>query len=71
MKQFWKHIEIKPEKRNGQPCIKGTRITVNDIIGYLVSGMTIDQIIDDFPSLSSADITAAQAYSNEHRIMDT
>ena len=60
---FQNIITIEPGKRSGQPCIRGLRITVGDILGYLASGMTIKEIIDDFPELTAEDIKAALAYA--------
>ena len=52
-------------KRSGKPCIRGLRITVGDILGYLASGMTIEEILDDFPELTRQDIVACLAYAAE------
>ena len=65
MIDFRNHITIEPGKRSGQPCIRGMRITVGDILSYLASGMTIEEIIDDFPKLTRGDILAALAYAAE------
>ena len=56
-------ISIIPGMRSGKPCIKGTRITVYDILEYLAGGMTEDQILADFPSLTRDDIRAALAFA--------
>jgi uncharacterized protein (DUF433 family) len=56
-------ITIEPGKRSGQPCIRGMRITVADILGYLAAGMTIDQVLEDFPYLEREDILAALAFA--------
>ncbi len=56
-------IAINPEIRGGKPCIKGTRITVYDILEYLAGGMSEDQILSDFPSLTRDDIRAALAFA--------
>ncbi|HLC41443.1 MAG TPA: DUF433 domain-containing protein [Methylomirabilota bacterium] len=56
-------ISITPGVRSGKPCIKGTRITVYDILEYLAGGMTDDQILADFPSLTREDIRAALAFA--------
>lgn len=56
-------ISITEGKRSGQPCIRNLRITVGDILSYLASGMTKEEIIDDFPELTTADIQAALAYA--------
>jgi uncharacterized protein (DUF433 family) len=51
-------IVIEPEIRFGKPCVRGTRITVGDVLSYLASGMTEPQILADFPQLTSEDIRA-------------
>ena len=56
-------ISINPEVRSGKPCIRGTRITVYDILEYLAGGMTEDQILEDFPSLEREDIRATLAFA--------
>lgn len=55
-------ITIDPEKRSGKPCIRGLRITVYDILEYFASGMTMDEILDDFDYLTKEDIQACFAY---------
>jgi uncharacterized protein (DUF433 family) len=65
MSDFRKIITIKPGKRSGQPCIRGMRITVYDVLSYLASGMSIAEILDDFPKLTEADILAVLAYAAE------
>lgn len=56
-------ITIEPGKRGGKPCIRGMRITVGDILGWLAAGMTIKDIIKDFPELEENDIYAALSYA--------
>jgi uncharacterized protein (DUF433 family) len=58
-------ITIESGKRGGKPCIRGLRITVYDILEYLASGMTGDQILADFPDLEPDDIRAALAFAAE------
>jgi uncharacterized protein (DUF433 family) len=58
-----KYIEIDPEIRFGKPCVKGARITVFDVLGWMASGMNIEEIIEDYPSLSKEQIQACLAYS--------
>jgi uncharacterized protein (DUF433 family) len=58
-------IVIDPEVRFGKPCIRGTRITVGDVLGYLAGGMSEDQILADFPQLIRDDIRACLAYAAE------
>ena len=63
-------ITIDPNKRFGKPCIRGMRITVYDVLGWLASGMSRQEIIEDFPGMTDEDITAALAYAadREHKI---
>ena len=56
-------ITIEAGKRGGKPCIRGLRITVYEVLGYLASGMTSAQILDDIPDLTAADIQACLAYA--------
>jgi uncharacterized protein (DUF433 family) len=62
-------IVIEPEIRFGQPCVRGTRITVGDVLSYLASGMSEGEILADFPQLTGDDIRAclASAAEREHR----
>jgi len=63
MKSYNRIIKINSEKRFGKPCIRNTRITVFDILGWLGSGMTFDDIISDFPELKKDDIKACLLYA--------
>jgi uncharacterized protein (DUF433 family) len=56
-------ISVDPAVRNGKPCIKGTRITVYDILEYLAGGMNEDEILADFPDLAREDIRACLAFA--------
>lgn len=56
-------ITIEPGKRGGKPCIRGMRVTVYDVLGYLASGMTNEEILDDFPYLTEEDIRACLSYA--------
>jgi uncharacterized protein (DUF433 family) len=56
-------ITIEPDKRGGKPCIRGLRITVYDVLGYLASGMTEAEILADFPYLERDDIRASLAFA--------
>ena len=56
-------ITIEPGKRGGKPCIRGMRITVNDILGWLASGMSVQDILNDFDELEENDIYAALSYA--------
>jgi uncharacterized protein (DUF433 family) len=60
----YKHfITIEPDKRSGQPCIRGLRMTVQDVLEYLAAGMSEDEIVADFPDLTAEDIRACLAYA--------
>jgi uncharacterized protein (DUF433 family) len=56
-------ITIEAGKRSGKPCIRGMRITVTDVLEYLASGMSEDEIISDFPELTRDDIRACLAFA--------
>ena len=56
-------ITLEPGKRSGKPTIRGLRITVYDVLSYLAAGMTIDEIIEDFPSLTRDDVLACLSYA--------
>ena len=56
-------ITIEPGKRGGKPCIRGMRITVGDILGWLSAGISVEEILADFPELTRDDIDAALAYA--------
>ena len=58
-------ITIEPDKRSGQPCIRGLRMTVQDVLEYLASGMSVEEILTDFPDLTEEDIRACLAYTVE------
>ena len=56
-------ITIDPAIRSGKPCIRGMRITVGDVLEYLAGGMSIPEILEDFPYLTEADIRACLAFA--------
>jgi uncharacterized protein (DUF433 family) len=56
-------ITIEPGKRSGQPCIRGLRITVWDVLGWLATGRSEDQIISDYPELERDDFRAVYDYA--------
>lgn len=56
-------ITVEPGKRAGQPCVRGMRITVYDVLSYLASGMTEQEILSDFPELTREDILACLSYA--------
>jgi len=64
-------ITIEPDQRGGKPCLRRMRITVDDVLGWLAAGMSIPEIIDDFPELIEADIRACLEFAadREHRLV--
>ncbi len=68
---YRERIVVVPEVRFGKPCVRGTRITVGDVLSYLASGMTEKEILADFPQLSAEDIHACLAFAaeRERRLM--
>jgi uncharacterized protein (DUF433 family) len=67
---YAEYIVIDPNKRFGKPCVKGTRITVYDVLGWLASGMSEQEIVEDYPELTIETIRACLAYAanREHRL---
>jgi uncharacterized protein (DUF433 family) len=63
MNELLSQISIDPDIRFGKPCIKGTRISVGDILQWLASGMSVSEILDDFPVLTEEHIRAALAFA--------
>ena len=70
MVEYKSIIKRNPNKRFGKPCVRNTRITVFDVLGWLASGMTYDEVIYDFPELTIEDIKACLAYAadREHKL---
>ena len=68
MSKFLDRIHIEPGKRSGKPCIRGLRITVSDVLEWLANGMTMQEILEDFPELEAEDIKACLQFaaSREH-----
>ena len=56
-------ITIEPDKRSGKPCIRGTRMTVTDVLEYLAGGMTQEELLAGFPDLTAEDIRACLAFA--------
>jgi uncharacterized protein (DUF433 family) len=56
-------ITIEPGKRSGQPCIRGMRITVRDVLEYLAGGMTVAELLAEFPELTADDVRACYAFA--------
>jgi uncharacterized protein (DUF433 family) len=63
MSDLMERITITPAVRSGKPVIRGTRITVSDVLEYLAGGMTADEILADFPDLRADDIRAVLAFA--------
>jgi uncharacterized protein (DUF433 family) len=63
MFNWTKRITMKPSVRSGKPCVKGTRITVFDVLGWLASGMKEKDILHDYPQLEEDDIRACLAFA--------
>lgn len=66
---YEKIITVEPGKRGGKPCVRGMRVTVYDVLSYLASGMSREEILQDFPYLTQEDVLACLAYAadREHR----
>ncbi len=56
-------ITLEPGKRGGKPCVRGLRISVQDVLGWLAAGMSIDEIVLDYPELTREDIFACLAFA--------
>jgi uncharacterized protein (DUF433 family) len=56
-------ITIEPDKRSGKPCVRGTRMTVTDVLEYLAGGMSPEEIVGEFPDLTLDDIRACLAFA--------
>lgn len=67
MKNYREIITINPNIRFGKPCIKNTRISVGDILGWLAAGMSYEEVLADFPELNMESIRAAIAYAAERK----
>lgn len=65
-------ITIEPGKRSGKPCIRGLRITVYDVLDYMASGMSTEEILSDFPDLTQEDLRACLAFAadRERRLLE-
>lgn len=60
---YQEYLTIEPGKIGGKPCIRGMRMTVYDVLDYLASGMTQEEILADFPDLTAKDIQACLAFA--------
>jgi uncharacterized protein (DUF433 family) len=63
MSNYLERITIDPEIRSGKPVIRGTRITVRDVLEYMAGGMSAEEILEDFPQLKQEDIRAVLAFA--------
>ena len=69
---YRQRIAIDPLIRSGKPCVRGTRITVADVLDYLGGGMTMAEVLEDFPDLTAEDIQACLSFAadRERRLID-
>lgn len=63
MENYQQFISLDPAIRFGKPCLKGTRIAVQDVLSWLASGMTFEEILEDFPQLTMEQVRAALAFA--------
>ena len=63
MNTYIQHITLEPGKRSGRPCIRGLRITVQDVLDWLAAGRSANDIVHDFPELTHDDIRAVLGYA--------
>ena len=70
MKNYTEIITIDPQIRFGKPCIRGMRISVYDVLSWYASGMTEDEILEDYPELTKEDLIAVLSFAadREHRV---
>lgn len=69
---YRQRIALDPAIRSGKPCVRGTRITVADVLDYLGGGMTVTEVLKDFPDLTTEDIQACLSFAadRERRLID-
>ncbi|MFN7119378.1 MAG: DUF433 domain-containing protein [Saprospiraceae bacterium] len=65
MENYQEYISINPNIRFGKPCVTGTRIAVQDVLSWLASGMSFEEILEDFPELTMEQVRAALAFAAE------
>ena len=63
MIDYRQYITLEANKRSGKPCVRGLRITVQDVLGWLAAGMSIPEIIEDYPELTRDDVLACLAWA--------
>jgi len=61
---YRERISVNPLIRSGKPCVKGTRITVSDVLEYLAGEMTVSEVLNDFPDLTAEDIQACLRFAS-------
>ena len=61
--EYTERIVMQPGTRGGKPCVRGSRVTVSDVLGYLAAGMSHVEILGDFPYLTEEDILACLAFA--------
>ncbi len=61
--KYGERIKLDPQIRSGKPCIQGTRITVSDVLDYLGGGMTVSEVLEDFPDITLEDMQACFAFA--------
>jgi uncharacterized protein (DUF433 family) len=61
--EYTERITITPDERSGKPCIRGTRMTVTDVLEYLAGGMSPEEIVSEFPDLTVEDVRACLAFA--------
>ncbi|MEI7729106.1 MAG: DUF433 domain-containing protein [Verrucomicrobiota bacterium] len=68
---YRKIITIEPDKRGGRPCIRGMRITVYDVLGWLAAGMSVPEVLREYPELTQEDVVAALSFAadREHNLI--
>ena len=63
---YRQRIRTDPLIRSGKPCVSGTRIAVTDVLEYLAGGMSVQEVLDDFPDLTKEDIEACLSFASDH-----
>ncbi len=71
MVDYREFITLEPGKRGGRPCVRGLRISVFDVLGWLAAGMTVEEIVAAYPDLTDDDVRACLAYAadREHHLI--
>ncbi len=65
---YRERLTVDPEVRFGMPCVRGTRISVGDILGLLATGMSVAEVVDEYPPLTSEDVLACLAYAADREV---